>query len=249
MSVWGYMTGSDDAARAKTRGYNQAQQYNTQGREQADAAWASLAASGGIGMDAISALMTGGGNVAGRLDPSTYLTGLEDPGTFGGVGDLTQDPGYQARMNAARGALNENQFLDGSWGSGPAAKEMATYMQDQGSQEYGNAYNRALTTQQMKDSKFNNDRNFKYQTYLNDLNTITGDVNRQQSLAGTMLGVGQSVAGSQAQNANMWAQNAGNNALGIANAQAERAVNGSWMAGINGLMQLGSNAATAYKGF
>lgn len=249
MSFWGYMTGADEAASAKKRGYNQAQEFNTQGREQADAAWAPMAGAGGMGMDAMSALMTGGGNVAGRLDSGAYIDGLEDPGTFSGVGDLTQDPGYQARMNAASGALNENQFLDGSWGSGPAAKEMASFMQEQGANEYKDSYNRALSTQQMKDSKFNNDRNFKYQTYLTDLDTITGDVNRQQNLASTMLGVGQNVAGSRAHNANMWAQNAGNNAMGVANAKAEGAVNGSWMAGLNGVAQFGSNVATAYKGF
>ena len=247
MSLWGSITGSDAAARAKTGAYNQANAYNDKGYALANGALSPYAAAGGRGMDALSALMLGGGSVGGRLDYGDFAQG-EDPGAFTGQVDLQSDPGYQARMNAAQDALSESQFLDGTWGSGAAAKEMAAYMQEQGSQEFGNAYNRAMSAYNAKSADFNQDRNFGYQQYLNELQTMTGDVERQQSLASTMLGTGFNAAGGMAQNANQWAQNAGNNALGVGNAQAEGAVNGSLWSGANALMNLGANGVKLYKG-
>ena len=247
MSLWGSVTGSDAAARAKTGAYNQANAYNDEGYALANGALSPYAAAGGRGMDALSALMLGGGNVSGRLDSGDFAQG-EDPGAFSGVADLMQDPGYQARMNAAQDALSENQFLDGTWGSGAAAKEMAGYMQEQGSQEYDDAFNRAMNTYNAKNNDFNQDRNFGYQQYLSELQTMTGDVDRQQSLASTMLGPGFNAAGGMAQNANQWAQNAGNNALGVGNAQAEGAVNGSLWSGANALVNLGANGVKLYNG-
>ena len=241
MSIWGLITGADDATRAQTAALNKAQGYGDQALSNANAAWDPYASAGTQGMSALSALMQGGGNVGGRIDASGYALGA-DPGTFSGVGDLTQDPGYQSRMNAASAALGENQFLDGTWGSGAAAKEMAGYMQEQGANEYQNAYNRALTTYDTRNSDFNSDRNFGYQKYLTDLNTLTGDVNRQQSLATTMLGAGQNAAGATSGNWMNWGQQSGNNAMGSGNAKAQNAMATSPWAMGSGLMQAGSNA-------
>lgn len=248
MSFFGWMTGSDDAARAKKRAYGQAMDFNDQGMEMANSAFAPYAEAGRTGMDAMTALMLGGGNVAGRLDFGNYDSG-RDPGQFTGEFDLQSDPGYRARMDASRNALNENQFLDGSWGSGPAAKEMASFMQEQASGEADKAYNRALSTYNTRNADFSQDRNFAMQQYLNDLQSITGDVDRQQGMAANMMGTGFNAAGGMANNANMWAQNAGNNALGIGNAAAEGAVNGSFMGGMGALANVAGNVAKAYQGW
>lgn len=247
MSIWGTITGSDDATAALKASYNQANALGQSALSNANAAWSPFASAGAQGMSTLSSLMQGGGNVGGRLDAGNYAQGT-DPGTFSGVGDLTQDPGYQARMSAAQSALNENRFMDGTWGSGAAAKEMASYMQEQGANEYQNAYNRALTTYDTKSSDFNNDRNFGYQQYLTDLNTMTGDVNRQQGLASTMLGAGQNAAGAQSGNWMNWGQQAGNNALGIGNAQAQNAMATSPWAAASGLANMGGNLAQLYAG-
>ena len=246
-SVWGWVTGADDATRAQKNALKKAQGYGDQALSNANAAWSPFASAGEQGMDALASLMQGGGNVSGRLNASNYALGT-DPGTFSGIGDLTQDPGYQARMDAAQAALNENQFLDGTWGSGAAAKEMVSYMGNQASNEYQNAYNRALTTYETRNSDYNNDRNFGYQQYLNDLNTLTGDVNRQQSLASTMLGAGQNAAGATSGNWMNWAQQSGNNAIGIGNAQAQNAMATSPWAMTSSLANLGANLWQAGAG-
>ena len=244
-SVWGWVTGADDATRAQKNALKKAQGYGDQALSNANAAWTPYASAGPQGMDALASLMQGGGNVSGRLNASDYALG-NDPGAFSGVGDLTQDPGYQARMDASQAALNENQFLDGTWGSGAAAKEMASYMGNQASNEYQNAYNRALTTYETKNSDYNNDRNFGYQQYLNDLNTLTGDVDRQQSLASTMLGAGQNAAGATSGNWMNWAQQSGNNAIGVGNAQAQNAMATSPWATVSGLANVGANVFKAF---
>lgn len=247
MSVWGWVTGADDATRAQKNAINKAQGIGDRAVASANAAWAPYSSAGTQGMDALSALMLGGGNVSGRLNADSYALGT-DPGTFSGVGDLTQDPGYQVRMSAAKDALNENQFLDGSWGSGAAAKEMASYMQDQASNEYQDAYNRALTTYEIKNSDNNNDRAFGYQKYLTDLNTLTGDVDRQQGLANTMLGAGQNAAGATSGNWMSWGQQSGNNAIGIGNAKAQNAMATSPWAMTSSLANLGANLWQAGAG-
>lgn len=247
MSVFGYITGSDDAAAAKAAAYNQANAFGQTALGNANAAWSPFSSAGTQGMESLSALMQGGGNVSGRLDAGNYAQGT-DPGTFSGVGDLTQDAGYRARMDAAQAGLNENQFLDGTYGSGAAAKEMASFMQELGSNETKNAYDRALSTYETKNNDFNNDRNFGYQQYLTDLGTMTGDVNRQQGLATTMLGAGQNAATAQSGNWMNWGQQAGNNAIGVGNSQAEGAVAGSPWSMLSGLTNLGTKGYMASQG-
>jgi len=67
------------------------------------------------------------------------------PGAFTGTVDLTQDPGYAFRLSEGQKALDRSAAARGGLISGGALKAAQRFGQDLGSQEYQNAYNRALT--------------------------------------------------------------------------------------------------------
>lgn len=74
------------------------------------------------------------------------INALNQLGTgFNGKVDLTEDPGYQFRLSEGLKALNRQQAAGGNLLSGGALKAAARYGQDYASNEYQNAYNRALT--------------------------------------------------------------------------------------------------------
>ena len=67
------------------------------------------------------------------------------PGAFTGQVNLGQDPGYAFRLSEGQKALDRQAAARGGLISGGALKAAQRYGQEMGSQEYGNAYNRALT--------------------------------------------------------------------------------------------------------
>jgi hypothetical protein len=67
------------------------------------------------------------------------------PAAFTGKVDLTQDPGYAFRLAEGEKALGRNAAVRSGVISGGALKAAQRFGQDLGSQEYQNAYNRALT--------------------------------------------------------------------------------------------------------
>ena len=74
------------------------------------------------------------------------MNALAQMGTgFTGKVDMTQDPGYQFRLSEGLKALNRQQAAGGNFLSGGALKAAARFGQDYASNEYQNAYNRALT--------------------------------------------------------------------------------------------------------
>ena len=62
-----------------------------------------------------------------------------------GAGDYQADPGYAFRLSEGQKALERQSAARGGLISGGALKAAQRYGQEMGSQEYGNAYNRALT--------------------------------------------------------------------------------------------------------
>jgi hypothetical protein len=62
-----------------------------------------------------------------------------------GAGDYQADPGYAFRLAEGQKALDRQAAARGGLISGSALKAAQRYGQDMGSQEYGNAYTRALT--------------------------------------------------------------------------------------------------------
>ncbi len=67
------------------------------------------------------------------------------PGAFTGQVNLGQDPGYAFRLSEGQKALDRSAAARGGLISGGALKAAQRFGQDLGSQEYQNAYNRALT--------------------------------------------------------------------------------------------------------
>ncbi len=67
------------------------------------------------------------------------------PEAFTGQVNLGQDPGYAFRLSEGQKALDRSAAARGGLISGGAMKAAQRFGQDMGSQEYQNAYNRALT--------------------------------------------------------------------------------------------------------
>ena len=111
------------------------------------------------------------------------------PGAFKfGMGDFTADPGYGFRFSEGQKALERQSAARGGFMSGAALKAAARFGQEMGSQEYGNAYNRALTS---------------YNTGVASENQL---YNRQAGLAG----IGQTATNLTGQAGQNYATTAGN---------------------------------------
>ena len=68
------------------------------------------------------------------------------PGAFRfGASDYQADPGYAFRLSEGQKALDRSAAARGGLISGGALRAAQRYGQEMGSQEFGNAYNRALT--------------------------------------------------------------------------------------------------------
>lgn len=84
---------------------------------------------------------------AGRTSLSALLAGLAPGGGLGfdpaGV-DVTQDPGYRFRLQQGTDAIQRSAAARGTALSGQTLKALQDYAQGLASQEYGNAYDRAL---------------------------------------------------------------------------------------------------------
>jgi hypothetical protein len=121
------------------------------------------------------------------------------PGAFKfGAGDYQADPGYAFRLAEGQKALDRQAAARGGLISGGALKAATRFGQEMGSQEFGNAYNRALTG-------YNTDVARENQLY-----------NRQAALAG----IGQTATNLVGQAGQNYATGAGNLMTGGAAAQA-----------------------------
>ena len=121
------------------------------------------------------------------------------PGAFKfGAGDYQADPGYAFRLSEGQKALDRQAAARGGLISGGALKAAQRFGQEMGSQEFGNAYNRALTG---------------YNTGVASENQL---YNRQAGLAG----IGQTSANLVGQAGQNYATNVGNLMTGAGAAQA-----------------------------
>jgi hypothetical protein len=114
------------------------------------------------------------------------------------AGDYQADPGYAFRLSEGQKALDRQAAARGGLISGGALKAAQRFGQEMGSQEYGNAYNRALTS-------YNTDVARENQLY-----------NRQAGLAG----IGQTSTNLVGQAGQNYATSAGNLMTGAGAAQA-----------------------------
>jgi hypothetical protein len=115
-----------------------------------------------------------------------------------GAGDYQADPGYAFRLSEGQKALDRQAAARGGLISGGALKAAQRYGQEMGSQEFGNAYNRALTS------------------YGTDVARENQLYNRQAALAG----IGQTSTNLVGQAGQNYATNVGNLMTGGAAAQA-----------------------------
>jgi hypothetical protein len=121
------------------------------------------------------------------------------PGAFRfGAGDYQADPGYAFRLSEGQKQLDRQAAIRGGQISGSALKAAQRFGQEMGSQEFGNAYNRALTG---------------YNTGVASENQL---YNRQAGLAG----IGQTSANLVGQAGQNYATNVGNLMTGAGAAQA-----------------------------
>lgn len=113
--------------------------------------------------------------------------------------DVTQDPGYQFRMEQGVEALDKSAAARGRLLSGAQQKALTQYGQDVGSQEYANAYSRYANEYAQEANR----RATKY-------NILSG-----------LSGQGQASAAQQAGATSQLAQTSGNILSNIGNAQAQ----------------------------
>lgn len=126
--------------------------------------------------------------------------------------DLATEPGYQFRLGEGINALNRTAAARGGMMSGRALKEAERYGQDYASNEYQNAFNRYYTQRNQM---------------LNPLQSLLGQA---QTSAGNVGAAGQN-----------YANQAGQNMMGAANARAS-----GYVGGANALNQA---LGAAYKNY
>lgn len=112
---------------------------------------------------------------------------------------LTDDPGYQSRLNAGQQALERSAAAKGSSLSGGALKALTNYAQDYASNEYSNSYNRALQTYQTNygDSlnAYTTNRNNASQNYAQNYNQFNANKAGVLNQLNSQAGLGQTAAG------------------------------------------------------
>ena len=86
-------------------------------------------------------MLAAGNNALAQMQSGAFA----QPAAFKfGAGDYQADPGYAFRIAEGQKALDRQAAARGGLMSGGALKAAARYGQDMGSQEFGNAYSRAL---------------------------------------------------------------------------------------------------------
>lgn len=111
------------------------------------------------------------------------LTGAMPPAFQYRPEQLTTDPGYGFRLSEGLKALERSAAARGGLLSGGTGKALTRYGQEMGSQEFGNAYNRALT-------EYNSLRQREGEQYnrLANLAGIGGTTSQQLTAAGQQYG-------------------------------------------------------------
>jgi len=134
------------------------------------------------------------------------------------------DPSYQFRLQQGVNALDKSAAARGNLLSGAQQKAVQQYGQDMASQEYQNAYNRALQTNQTNNTtglqQYQQNQGNALTSYNSNVNLGTQRYNQLASV----LGLGQTSANALQQNntnaANAYTQTQMQNASNIASAEA-----------------------------
>lgn len=128
------------------------------------------------------------------------------PAAFTGQVDLTQDPGYAFRLAEGQKAIERSAAARGMQLSGATLKGLTKYGQDLGSQEYANAYNRALTQYNAAVQREQTGYGRSLDEYNAALQREATGYNRLASMAG----IGQTTANTLGTAGQNYAQQVGN---------------------------------------
>lgn len=169
------------------------------------------------------------------------LQRLQDVILGGDMSQLQIDPGYAFRSEEGTKAIERAAIAAGSFGSGSNLKDFARFNQGLASQEFGNAIQRLSGLQQIGSTA---NRNLaSLQTGL--LNTQAGLTSLQAGLTGqqasSTMGIGQALATSRQNQAQMIQQNAAARAAALSNAASQPAA-------LQGIMMQEQSAATPWIG-
>lgn len=126
-------------------------------------------------------------------------------GTFTAPTGLSEqnDPGYQARLQLGTQALQQSAAARGNVVTGGTANDLNKYAQDYASNEYGNVYNRALSTYGTNYNQYQQQQAKQF----NQLAAISGAGQQAAEQLGT---AGQNSANAISSNVLGTAQNMGN---------------------------------------
>lgn len=142
-----------------------------------------------IGVQALQSLQRG--LESGQFDPGSFSFNFE------------ADPGYQFRLQEGQKAMDRSAAARGNLLSGGQAKALTQYNQGMASQEYGNAFNRAMQQHSVESAR-------------------KGD---QFNRLATMAGVGQTASQQMQAAGNVYGQQVGQGTLNMGNAYANNALN------------------------
>ena len=165
------------------------------------------------------------------------------PAAFTGKVDLTQDPGYAFRLKEGLKALDRTASARGGLLSGSALKAATAYGQEAASQEYSNAYNRALTQYNANVARSATG----YSRALDEYNAAVGRSTTGYNRLAGLAGVGQSTANQIGSAGSTLATNVGNlTTTGATNIGNLYSASGTAQA--NALLAGGQARASAYQG-
>jgi hypothetical protein len=171
------------------------------------------------------------------VDAITQLQKSIQDGTYNL--DLSKDPSYQFRLKQGVDALDMSAASKGMLRSGAQEKAIEQYGQDLASQEYGNAFSRALQVNQTNNADELNAVQVNNASNLNALNLISGELNNEFNRTASVAGAGQTANNTVANAAQNMGAAVGQSTLNTGNALATNAINQG-----NATANLYSNLAT-----
>ena len=150
--------------------------------------------------------LTAGTNALARMQAGEFA----QPGAFSfGANDFQVDPGYAFRLSEGTKALERSAAARGGLISGGALKAATRYGQDLGSQEYQNAYSRALTGYNANVAR--SDTGY---------NRLAGMAGVGQTTTAQLNAAGANYAGAGSTTLGNYGTAMGNSIMGVGNAQA-----------------------------